>query len=74
MTQKELAQKHPITIPLQELASYMGVARSTLARGIDDGKFPFGVNLGVEGYSNRYMIFTERWLAWMNGLDITGRK
>ena len=70
MTQNELTKKYPVKIPIMALAKHLGMSYQTLGRGIDDGKFPFGVNVGIEGRTNRYLIFTDRYLAWANGDDI----
>ncbi len=74
MTEREMAQKYPSTIPAMIVANDLGVSFATIKRGIDGGIFPFGVNVGVEGRTNRYIIPTTRYIAWKNGRDINVSK
>lgn len=70
MTNEEIRQKYPRKIPAAVAAKELGISFVLLAKAIDDGKIPFGINVGVEGCRNRYLIPTERYLSWRAGEDL----
>lgn len=70
MTLKELEEKRPSTITVQEAAEIMGVTPRFLQLALQQGRFPFGV--GVEMGRWTFYINTHRFILYMEGADLGG--
>lgn len=72
MTIDELRQKRPPTITIQEAASIMDVTPRFLQMALQQGRFPFGVGVEMDRWA--YYINTERFLLYMTGADLGGKR
>ena len=72
MTLQEMEQKRPFTITVQEASTIMDVTPRFLQLALQQGKFPFGAGVEMERWA--YYINTERFLLYMKGSDIGGKK
>lgn len=70
MTLKELEQKRPFTITVQEAAEIMNVTPRFLQMALQQERFPFGTGVEMERWA--FYINTERFLLYMNGTDLGG--
>jgi hypothetical protein len=72
MTLKELEEKRPFTISVQQAAEIMDITPRFLQLALQQGRFPFGV--GVEMGRWTFYINTERFLLYMKGSDLGGQR
>jgi len=72
MTLRELEEKKPRTITVQEAAEIMGVTPRFLQLALQQERFPFGA--GVEMGRWAFYINTERFLLYMKGADLGGAR
>ena len=72
MNLDELKSRHPLTVPVNEAALIMGVSAQFLRMALLQEKFSFGV--GVKMGQNEFYINTERFLLYMKGSDLGGKK
>ena len=72
MTLKELDEKRPFTITVQQAAEIMDVTPRFLQLALQQGRFPFGTGVEMERWA--FYINTERFLLYMKGVDLGGKR
>lgn len=72
MTLKELDEKRPFTITVQQAAEIMDVTPRFLQLALQQGRFPFGTGVEMERWA--FYINAERFLLYMKGVDLGGSR